>query len=204
MVVVAGYENLLALVYHVSLPLLGCQAMFLEIFDVSRDCRVVHSSTLPLSPNARIRWFGFSEEGLLLSLDDAGILRAFVGLRRWEIVWDASARKKGRRPFWMVGMRGFAVIGADLASDDFEPAIAPRPALASYPLRFPVQTLEKEALDEKYQKMLLLKLRLEHEKFRAQHWAVYKEVRDRTHRLYSLSESIKDEEDIEEEEEQGF
>ena len=52
--------------------------------------------------------------------------------------------------------------------------------------------------------MLLLKLRLEHEKFRAQHWAVYKEVRDRTHRLYSLSESIKDEEDIEEEEEQGF
>ena len=66
-VMVAGYENLLALVYHVSLPLLGCQAMFLEIFDL-RACQMIHRSTLPITSRAQLKWFGFSE-GLLISYD---------------------------------------------------------------------------------------------------------------------------------------
>jgi len=56
----AGYENYLAIVYHDSPPFLGCQSMKVRVIDVE-TLSTVFEGACPISPNATLTWFGFSD-----------------------------------------------------------------------------------------------------------------------------------------------
>jgi len=34
--------------------------MFLTIYDINKDSRSIYSGPLPLTPNSKLKWFGFS------------------------------------------------------------------------------------------------------------------------------------------------
>jgi chromosome transmission fidelity protein 4 len=73
----AGYENHLAYVYHSSLPLFNNQSLRIKILNSNAYFNEIYDGVLPLSPEASLTWFGYSEDGVLLTLDSRKILRGF-------------------------------------------------------------------------------------------------------------------------------
>lgn len=56
-----SYEDLLAVVYHESAPMWGCQIMKVRLYRVGVDCLKREKDILmPLKPNSHVKWFGFS------------------------------------------------------------------------------------------------------------------------------------------------
>ena len=74
----AGYENLLVVVYHSGPSIYGCQALRMKIINMNtRSYKTIVDTEFPLSRQAVIEWLGFSEEGQLISFDTEGVLRSF-------------------------------------------------------------------------------------------------------------------------------
>ena len=75
----AGYESLLAVVYHSGPSMFGCPQMRLKMINmVNRDYRILFDTEFPISRDSSLVWLGFSEEGQLFSFDTEGVLRAFT------------------------------------------------------------------------------------------------------------------------------
>lgn len=72
----AGYENLLAIVYHGGPAVYGCQQLRLKLIDMNRSYQVLVDAECPISRYSNLVWFGYSEEGQLFSFDNEGILRS--------------------------------------------------------------------------------------------------------------------------------
>ena len=71
----AGYENLLVVVYH---SIYGCQALRMKVINMNtRSYKTIVDTEFLLSRQAVIEWLGFSEEGQLISFDTEGVLRSF-------------------------------------------------------------------------------------------------------------------------------
>ena len=65
-----AYEDLLAVVYHSSLPMWGCQNIKMRIYKITPfSVTVDRDVLLPIKPNSILKWFGFSEEGMILCQD---------------------------------------------------------------------------------------------------------------------------------------
>jgi hypothetical protein len=60
----------------------------LSIYDMDKDCENIYNGPLPLTTYSKIEWAGFSEEGLFIVSDTKGFLRAFVELKKWQVIWD--------------------------------------------------------------------------------------------------------------------
>ena len=67
MISIIGYENLLAFVFLEGVPLLGCQTLKMRIIDVENNLEIMKEVNVPLTPNCKLTWIGFTEEGLILS-----------------------------------------------------------------------------------------------------------------------------------------
>jgi hypothetical protein len=77
-VAMTGYENLLVMVYHGGLPLYDNQQLKCKILDCSKNSfNIVYDGFCPVSRNSHVNWFGFSDEGMLISKDDFGVLSSF-------------------------------------------------------------------------------------------------------------------------------
>ena len=88
----------------------------------------------------------------------------------------------------------YNVIGSDLQANDCEPMTFSKPQIKHYHLKIPFIELEPKDINAKYQKLQLLRLKIQHEKFRAEKWMIYKNSRKKKHMLYMLSNEIKSEE----------
>ena len=65
-----AYEDLLAIVYHSSPPSWGCQILKMRIYKVTAFAVTVERDVpLVLTPNSIVKWFGFSEEGMIFCQD---------------------------------------------------------------------------------------------------------------------------------------
>jgi len=74
----AGYENYLAVVYHSGPSIYGCQSLRMKVIDMStRKYKTIIDCECPISRQAVIVWFGFSDEGQLYSFDTEGVMRSF-------------------------------------------------------------------------------------------------------------------------------
>lgn len=63
-VTMAGYESLLAIVYHGGPAMFGCPQMRLKMINmVNRDYRIIFDTECPVSRDSNLVWLGFSEEG---------------------------------------------------------------------------------------------------------------------------------------------
>lgn len=79
MVCLCAYENLLVAVYHESVPMYESQNLSMQIFvvDANKDTRMASNCHVPLRQNTLLKWFGFSQEGMIISQDSTGQIRAF-------------------------------------------------------------------------------------------------------------------------------
>lgn len=75
----AGYENLLAVVYHSGPSLYGAQALRVKLIDMNpvgaSAFTTIKDFECPVSRYSSLQWLSFSEEGQLFSFDSEGIFR---------------------------------------------------------------------------------------------------------------------------------
>ena len=84
----AGYENLLAIVYHAGLPIFDQQNLKCKIIDTN-TFKTIYDDCCPVSRRGNLTWFGFSDEGMLISQDNKGIVNALsMKSEQWVPVLD--------------------------------------------------------------------------------------------------------------------
>lgn len=112
----ASYENLLAILYHDSFPFSGHQCLKVKLFNVY-TFQTVLETTLTITPKAKVKWFGFSQEGALYAQDTAFVLWAMANQGLWTPVYDGSANKN----CWIIGVSEASIVSILLPYDELEP-----------------------------------------------------------------------------------
>jgi hypothetical protein len=82
-----GYENTLSIVYHSGPSIYGCQAMRMKQVAVigsagSANCQIIADVEVAISRYSTMSWIGYSEEGMLYTFDNEGVLRTYNPLSR--------------------------------------------------------------------------------------------------------------------------
>lgn len=92
-VTMAGYENLLAIVYHQGPPVHGIQSTRMKVLDLNKSLSTIADTDFPISRYSKLIWLDFSREGLLCSYDTNGLLRSFLlSQSKWVPVLDIQDR----------------------------------------------------------------------------------------------------------------
>ena len=116
----AGYENLLAIVYHSGPSIYGCQALKLKVINMTtRNYKTIINTDLPLSRQAVIVWMSFSDEGQLFTYDSEGILRSlsFVN-EQWFPVMDFKLKHSDIfDKLWIIGISDGEVLAIEMTKD---------------------------------------------------------------------------------------
>lgn len=123
-----AYEDLLAVVYHSSLPMWGCQSLKMRIYKITPfSVTVDRDVILPIRPNSILKWFGFSEEGMIFCQDSLEMVRCYSFNRDlWQTVF--SLEGKHERLF-IQHIEGSDIFGFRLEHRDEEreePKVLPR------------------------------------------------------------------------------
>ena len=159
LVTIAAAGGLLALVFH-SGRAVGAedQGMELVLYDMREAARPVRLSSGPLalSEGATLHWVGFSESGVLTTVDSSGVVRSCLRSYgfEWVPILNCAALKKSKAEHhWVVGVTDSAMMCVICKGDDPYPATLPRPVISALPLAIPVAcsepadpTLERERL----------------------------------------------------------
>jgi len=196
-VAMCGYEDLLSIVYHQSVPLSGTQRMNVRIYNVKKDLKVVADIPLALSGEATIKWIGFSEEGQLFTYDTDGILRGLLEFegKFWIPVLDYKLiGKEGE--FWVVSVQKNTVSGVELKQSYDEPTLLDKDKLKELPFNLPAfqnETNEESKFEQEHMKKTY---ELKQELHRKNNWEILKLFRKANDPEYSQSSSILTEEEI--------
>jgi hypothetical protein len=136
------YENLLAIVYHSSLPFSGNQCSKVRIINLSSK-EVVLDSTLILSNDSKIRWFGFSEEGIFYVQDTKYMVWGQQNEHVWTPVFDGAKEAN----MWILGISEQNIISIRLQYGELEPLQLVNYLPMSIPFRPPLTSKGVEAKD---------------------------------------------------------
>ena len=135
------------------------QSLLLALYDVRDTARPVRISVgpLPLSEGASLDWVGFSESGVLCTVDTAGIVRGC--LRSYSFEWapllDCNSVKKAKNEHhWIVGLTDKELICVMCKGEDKYPATLPRPVTTPLTLAMPLACAD--ATDPQVEKERLL------------------------------------------------
>ena len=182
-----GYENLLAIVSHHSLPILGSQSLYLEILDVN-SMDTILALPLALSPYNTLSWIGFSAEGTLYTYDSMDICRLLYK-ESWVPVFEGTSR------FWVIGVMEQELLGVSISANlTQQPAIKDLQMIRSVPLSLPFLDMQNAgANDERHLRELIAK---EGESIRISRWAHLKRGRDKGNNEYWVSQTIRSPPDI--------
>lgn len=112
----ALYENLLAIVYHGSSPFSGSQILRLQMVNLSNR-EVVEDRDLVLSPDSRLKWYGFSEEGIFYVQDTKFVLWGQQTTSLWAPVFDGAKEAN----MWVIGVSEQTIIYLRLPPGEMEP-----------------------------------------------------------------------------------
>lgn len=200
-VAAAGYEQLLAVVYHDGVPMWGCQSLRMSLFELGEgDHRLLASTFLPLKLQSLLKCFGFSAEGMLYSQDSKGAVRVYSFDRaEWGIVHDPAAEEEPSR-LWLVGMANYELLAFQLPQDELEPTVQPRPTWARLPVCVPTVNTSALYLNKStnrgYGAYLWRLATLAHEHFRHEMWSKLRVSREKTHPLHALSATVPTEEQL--------
>ncbi len=213
-VTMCGYEDLLAIVSHHSVPVLGNQQLNLRVLDAKQNCETVLETAVPLSPESTLKWIGFSEEGQIFTYDSKGILRALLTYmgNTWIPVLNAK-EKDPSKDLWVVSVGESEVIGVELEAGTTEPLTSDKNQVKVFQLRIPflhpdsgsdatdlagdVKTKEadKRCFEEEY---MLETMKVRQELYRKQMWGHLKRQRKRHDPEYCQTALIADDEDLQE------
>ena len=114
-----------------------------DLRECGRPVRIA-SGPLPLSEGASLDWVGFSESGVLCTVDTAGIVRGC--LRSYAFEWvpllDCAAPKKAKNEHhWIVGLTDRELICVPCRGEEKFPPTLPRPT-TPLPLSMPLTSVE--------------------------------------------------------------
>ena len=160
LVALAASGGMLAVVQHAGRAAEAQdQSLLLALYDVRDTARPVRISVgpLPLSEGASLDWVGFSESGVLCTVDTAGIVRGC--LRSYSFEWapllDCNAHKKAKNEHhWIVGLTDKELICVMCKGEDKYPPTLPRPVTTPLQLGMPLACAD--ATDPNVEKERLL------------------------------------------------
>ncbi len=131
LVSLSAYEHHLACVTLDSTPLFKCQNLKLTVYSLSgHTLDTCHTLALPLSVGAFLKHLHYSSEGMLVSQDTHGLIRALVAHNYWTLLHDNDHRiqHKGTKQFYLMAVNDYQLLGTFLPPDE-EPAVMPKPVL---------------------------------------------------------------------------
>ena len=188
-----GYENYLAYAYHVSLPFSNTQQLRFKILDSNKMFNEIYDDELSISPESNLIWFGFSEEGVLISYDSYNILRGFfVHINsNWVPLLDLGEKYSGTNiNYWVVGVDEGEVYGIEMKGDAIEPPAFPRPIQKTYKfIKSTEENWDERDCNNNYYMILFYEKRyLNYNKIR--------DIRSSNFPEYYFTDFLKDESDI--------
>ena len=165
---------MLAIAYHESVPMWGAQQLAMQLVVInSFSAQFFPAVPVPIRPGFILRSLHFSSEGMLISQDTSGTLRAF-SLERADWTTIAPEGLEDSRKAWIIGIRNHQLLYWKTSSEDPEPTVSPRfdvevaniyiPTIGSYP----------ENIQDVYERLLWNRFLLDHEKARARLWGKLK------------------------------
>ena len=125
-IAIAGYENYLAYVYHGSVSFNNSQQLRVRILDSNDMFNQVYEGELAITPESNLIWFGFSEEGILITYDSFNILRGlFINVNtNWIPLLDLGEVYSGTNiNYWVIGVDDGEVYGIEMKDDVIEPQV---------------------------------------------------------------------------------
>ena len=150
-----AHGALLCVVYHAGMPLPSHQALHCHVMDVQGK-RTLLDCPLPVSPGSTLTWLGYSDKGLLLSMDSASIVRglSFEWGGQWVPLLDLS--KKGKDVHWPVGLMEDKLMCAVCKSGLKVPNTLNRPVLTAVELHIPFVLTDTHLQEELHSRTDLL------------------------------------------------
>lgn len=200
-VTMVGYENLLAITYHDGLPIYDSQQIKMKIINCG-GLKMGHSDTLyqtlyegqcPVSKRSSISWMGFSEEGMLVTMDDAGVVQGFnFKIQQWIPILDL--KNKYPETFmnvWIVGFMENEMLVINVPSSCEQPPLSLKSLYKREKLCVPLLSSDSQQskLDEQ---MIREQFLIDHEQYRKDLWEPLKHFRGRYEPEKVLSSSILD------------
>eukprot|EP00730_Choanoeca_flexa_P003859 TRINITY_DN11524_c0_g2_i2.p1 TRINITY_DN11524_c0_g2~~TRINITY_DN11524_c0_g2_i2.p1 ORF type:complete len:1032 (+),score=334.37 TRINITY_DN11524_c0_g2_i2:48-3098(+) len=151
-VTMSAFEEKLFVAYHDGAGANGEQQLTYLIFDCDAH-KVIAQSTLPLTPAAELRWVGFSETGLPVTVDSEEVVRALV--TTWDNLWTPVAELKNLKTekqkldyYWPVGMTATELLCVTCRGGETFPKVLPKPTLDTVTLQIPLVGLAETATHE--------------------------------------------------------
>eukprot|EP01026_Neomeris_dumetosa_P084569 TRINITY_DN9935_c0_g1_i14.p1 TRINITY_DN9935_c0_g1~~TRINITY_DN9935_c0_g1_i14.p1 ORF type:complete len:391 (-),score=50.46 TRINITY_DN9935_c0_g1_i14:21-1193(-) len=130
-VAMSAQGDKLAVVTHSSTPSNHRdQKLQVEIFSVSERCKIC-SCGVALSPESKLLWMDFSDEGQLCTMDSEGVvwrLSNEFGLA-WCPVFDSALQRTDQEVFWPVGIKQRKLACVLCSPEQKYPKVSPQPFL---------------------------------------------------------------------------
>lgn len=204
-VTMVGYENMLAVFEHTSLPIYDQQVINYRIIDCGSmvnpgpaSYKTLMNGVAYLSQNSCFDWVGFSEEGQLMTYSDTGIVSS---LNMMNGQWTPVLTVKEKFPefiakCWICGFSEKEMFAIPLPRGSEQPPLKMKSK--SYKLSVPTLKTDRDSedlakLNEIDSDLMLRQLHMQHEKFRMDNWASLKDLRGENDTEKHLSAGILDE-----------
>lgn len=124
----SGYQNLLAVVYHETIPIDGSQCLAMQLFVINTvrqetlKCSQCH---VPLRQKSILKFFRFSNEGMLISQDSTGFIRVYsLETNTWTNVIVENV--DDLRRIWLLGMNDYKLVYWRCTELNPDPEVFPR------------------------------------------------------------------------------
>lgn len=147
-VTMTGYENLLVIVYHAGLPIYDHQQLKFKIIDCgglqlkTSDTlyQVLYEGECPVSKRSSMTWMGFSEEGMLISMDDNGIVSGFNSkIKQWTPICDLKNKyPETYNTVWIVGFMENEMLAIQVPSNCDQPPMSLKSLYKKEKLQIPL------------------------------------------------------------------
>ena len=153
-----SYESHLAVFYHDSYPFSGNQFLKVKVINVT-SFRSVLDIPVCLSHNSELKWYGFSEEGILYTQDSSYKLWGLYNSDFWSPVYDGSKLTN----MFVIGVSETTIVYIKKQSDEED--INPYIDLTPYNAQF-----KPPLLNSSCENLYLASMRSEQEKLRSLYW----------------------------------
>ncbi|XP_076066619.1 chromosome transmission fidelity 4 isoform X2 [Oratosquilla oratoria] len=155
-VCLAGFENLLMVVFHNGLGVMGDQNLGYIVLNVfGKKHPVPLSAPIPLSPKSFLAWAGFSDEGTPVIMDSAGLIKMmyFKYGYNWTTILNSKSMTRGKSDHYFVlgASESQGKIRCVLCKGSRYPPVLPRPHVMQLDIKLPLCDMgqEKGTLEEK-------------------------------------------------------
>jgi hypothetical protein len=106
----AAYEDLLAIVYHSSIPLGESNVFEMKVYNIGDQIfKLIRKTIMPVKSEEELKWFGFSREGCIFNHDSSETVRMYCwNLDQWVNVFEED---KDKYKLYIQHIEGYEIYG---------------------------------------------------------------------------------------------